>query len=153
MTGIARTAFGTSAAACSALVAMTFVAAVAATPANAEMMKYKADLKGSTEVPPNETKGTGMVDATYDTASKKLTWTVTYSGLTGDATAAHFHGPAEAGKNAPPVVPLSGSLASPIKGEATLNDAQAKELQDGMMYFNLHTAANKGGEIRGQVTK
>ena len=42
---------------------------------------------------------------------------------------------------------------SPLKGEATLTDAQAADLQAGKYYFNIHTAANKGGEIRGQVTK
>ena len=75
-----------------------------------------------------------------------MTWTINYSGLNGPATAAHFHSPAEAGKNVPPTVPLSGKLDSPIKGEATLTDAQAKDLKDGKMYFNVHTAANKGGE-------
>jgi hypothetical protein len=125
----------------------------AAVPAYAESVSYKADLKGATEVPPNQTKGSGSVDATYDTASKKLTWTVTYSGLTGPATAAHFHSPAEPGKNAPPTVPLSGKLDSPIKGDATLTDAQASDLAGGKMYFNVHTAENKGGEIRGQVMK
>lgn len=122
-------------------------------PAFAETMAYKTDLKGASEVPANDTKGTGTVDAAYNSASKKLTWTITYSGLTGPATAAHFHGPAEAGKNAPPVVPLKGELASPIKGEATLTDAQAKEFADGKIYFNLHTAAHKDGEIRGQMMK
>ena len=124
-----------------------------AAPASAEMLSYKADLKGATEVPANDSKGSGDVDATYDTASKKLTWTVTYSGLTGGATAAHFHGPAAAGANAPPVVPLSGKLDSPIKGDATLTDAQAADLQAGRWYFNVHTDANKGGELRGQVMK
>ena len=127
--------------------------AAAFSPASAESMSYKADLKGAMEVPATDSKGTGTVDATYDTSSKKLAWTITYSGLTGPVTAAHFHGPAEAGKNAPPVVPLSGAMASPIKGEATLTDAQASELQGGRMYFNLHTAAHKDGEVRGQVMK
>lgn len=126
---------------------------VSAVPAFAETVSYKADLKSSAEVPPNDSKGSGGVAASYDTSSKKLTWTVTYSGLTGPATAAHFHSPAEAGKNAPPTVPLSGKLDSPIKGDATLTDAQATDLKDGKMYFNVHTAANKGGEIRGQMTK
>jgi hypothetical protein len=136
----------------SGLLAAALMGALCA-PALAETMSYKAVLKGASEVPPNDTKGTGSVDAAYDTASKKLTWTITYSGLTGAATAAHFHGPAEAGKNAPPVVPLKGDLKSPIKGEATLTDAQAKEFADGKIYFNLHTAAHKDGEIRGQMMK
>ena len=117
------------------------------------MVSYKADLKGATEVPPNDSKGTGAVDATYDTTSKKLSWTVTYSGLTGPATAAHFHGPAAANANAPPVVPISGNLASPIKGDVTLTEAQAADLQAGRWYFNIHTAAHKDGEQRGQMLK
>lgn len=119
----------------------------------AETVSYTAGLLGTAEVPPNDSKGTGAVDASYDTTSKKFSWTITYSGLTGAATVAHFHGPAAVGANAPPVVPVSGSLASPIKGEATLTDAQIADLQAGRMYFNIHTAAHKDGELRGQVAK
>lgn len=126
---------------------------VAGVPAFAEMVSYKADLKASAEIPPNDSKGTGAVDATYDTTAKKLSWTITYSGLTGPATAAHFHGPAAADANAAPVVPLTGNLASPIKGDAALTDAQAADLQAGRWYFNVHTAAHAGGELRGQVVK
>ena len=138
----------------SALASAAFAAAlVTAVPASAEMLMFKADLKASSEVPVNDSKATGNVDANYDTVAKKLSWTITSTGLTGAATAAHFHGPAEAGKNAGPVVPISGNLASPIKGEATLTDAQVADLAAGRWYFNVHTAANKGGEIRGQVVK
>lgn len=119
----------------------------------AQAVSYKADLKPSAEVPPVDSKGSGMLNATYDPTSKKLTYTVSYKDLTGPATAAHFHGPADAKANAGIVVPVNGALAAPIKGEATLTDAQAKDLADGKWYFNVHTAANKGGEIRGQVTK
>jgi hypothetical protein len=120
----------------------------------AAVLNYTASLKGSSEVPPNDSKGTGTVTATYDTASKKFTYTVTYSGLTGAATAAHFHGPAAEGTNAPPVVPVPATmLASPIKGDATLTDAQAADLAAGKWYFNIHTAAHGPGEIRGQVMK
>jgi hypothetical protein len=119
----------------------------------AESVAFKADLKAATEVPPVESKGAGTLTATYDTASKSLNYTVNYSGLSGDATAAHFHGPAPAGQNAGVVVPVTGSAASPIKGTATLNDAQVADLMAERWYFNIHTAANKGGEIRGQVVK
>ena len=125
-----------------------------AAPAFAETVTYSASLKGSEEVPPNDAKGTGMAEASVDTSTKKMTYTVTYSGLTGPATAAHFHGPAEAGKNAPPVVPVpAGKLASPIKGEATLTDAQLAAMSGGKVYFNVHTAAHKDGELRGQMMK
>lgn len=138
----------------SALAAAAFSAAlVTALPASAEMLMYKADLKSSTEVPANDSKATGIVDASYDTVAKKLSWTITSTGLTGAATAAHFHGPAEAGKNAAPVVPINGNLASPIKGDAMLTDAQAADLKAGKWYLNIHTAAHKDGEIRGQMMK
>jgi len=104
-------------------------------------------------VPMVETKGKGSAEVTYDTASKQLTWTVTFSDLTGEATAAHFHGPAEAGKNAGVQVPIGNNPTSPAKGTATLTDAQAADLMAGKLYVNVHTAANKAGEIRGQVTK
>jgi hypothetical protein len=119
----------------------------------AEVVHYKATLTGPAESPPTDSKGTGTLTATYDTDSKKLEWTVDYSGLTGPAVAAHFHGPAPLGKAAPIEVPLKPPLDSPMKGSATLTDAQAKDLMDGMMYFNIHTAANKPGEIRGQMEK
>jgi hypothetical protein len=121
--------------------------------ANAESVGFKAELKGSSEVPPNDSQGAGTVEATFDTESKAFAWTIDYSGLTGDASAAHFHGPAAPDANAGPVVPIEGSLASPIKGEATLTDEQATQLQDGMWYFNLHTAQYPDGELRGQVLK
>ena len=49
------------------------------------------------------------------------------------------------------MVPIKGDLASPIRGDATLTDAQMKDLQDGKWYFNIHTAAHPDGEIRGQL--
>lgn len=134
----------------------TTVAAAAVTlllagAASAETMTFKAMLKGADEVPANTTAGTGEVTADLDTASKTLTYTVTYSGLTGPATMAHFHGPAAAGSNAPPVIVLQ-NVASPIKGTATLTDAQIGDLEAGMWYLNVHTAAHPSGEIRGQLT-
>jgi hypothetical protein len=126
---------------------------LASTAALAEEVKLKADLKGATEVPAVDSKGTGSAAVTYDTAAKKLSWTVTYSGLSGPATAAHFHGPAEPGKNAGVAVPIPNQATSPVNGSATLTDAQAADLLGGKYYVNIHTAANPGGEIRGQVTK
>ena|SRR5450631_3633250 len=133
--------------------AIVFAGALAlATPSMAAMVNFKAALSGKSEVPPNATAGTGSVTAAYDSDSKKLAWKGSYSGLTGPATAAHFHGPAPEGKNAGVMVPINPNGPS-FEGSATLNDAQAKALMDGDMYVNVHTADNKGGEIRGQLTK
>jgi hypothetical protein len=135
------------------LVAGCFAAFAATASAKAETLDYSAILKGSTEVPANTTAGNGSVNANIDTATRKMSYTVDYTGLTGPATAAHFHGPAAAGANAPPIVTVSGDLKSPIKGEATLTDAQLKDFADGKIYFNVHTDANKNGEIRGQLAR
>jgi hypothetical protein len=121
--------------------------------AKAEMVKMKAPLSASSEVPPNTSKGSGNSDLTYDTTSKKLQYTINYKDTSGPVTAGHIHGPAAPGANAGVVVPFQNAGTSPIKGEATLTDAQAADLMAGRYYVNLHTDANKGGELRGQITK
>lgn len=123
-----------------------------ATPAMAETVNFKASLDAKSEVPPNDSKGTGSVTATFDTATKKLTWKGTFANLTGPATASHLHGPAEPGKNAGVAVPINAT-SSPFEGSATLTDAQAADLMAGRYYVNFHTATNKGGEIRGQLVR
>ena len=120
-------------------------------PAFAE--KMKATLDGKSEVPPTTSAGTGTADIDYDAATKKLSWKLTYSGLTGPATAAHFHGPAGPADKAGVAVAIPNATTSPVEGSATLTDAQAADLTAGKYYVNIHTAANPGGEIRGQVTK
>jgi CHRD domain len=129
------------------------IASLLSSGALAETVAFKVNLSAQQEVPTNDSKGTGAADVTFDTATKALTWTVTYSGLTGEPTAAHFHAPAEPGKNAGVVVPIGNKPPSPAKGTATLTDTQASDLMAGRMYINVHTAAHPGGEIRGQVTK
>jgi hypothetical protein len=113
---------------------------------------YRAALTGASEVPATQSTGTGEVTATYDPTTKRLSWTGKYSGLTGPVTAAHFHGPAKAGENAGVLVPVTAT-SSPFSGEATLDDAKAADLEAGRLYFNLHTAANPKGELRGQVER
>ncbi len=133
-----------------AVAALAFTFALSAAEAKTE--KFKATLNGASEVPPTDSKGTGKAKLSYDPASKMLTYTVTYKGLSGDAVAAHFHGPADAGANGGVELPITVGK-SPIKGSATLTDAQAADLEAGKWYVNIHTAANQAGEIRGQVTK
>ena len=120
--------------------------------ASAATLHFSANLKGADETPPNATAGTGAVDATLDTSSNSFSYKVTYAGLTGPAVAAHFHGPAAPGASAPPVVPVpKAALANPMSGTAILTAAQVTDLEAGRWYFNIHTAANPGGEVRGQV--
>lgn len=139
----------------STLAALACTAAIAiASPSMAAMVNLKADLKASNEVPPGSGAGAGSVTATYDTATKTLSWKGTYSGLSGNPTAAHFH-TGEAGKNGGVAVPIFAGAAAktPFEGKATLTDAQAADLMAGRLYVNIHTEANKAGEVRGQLVK
>ncbi len=126
---------------------------VANSAAVAETIQYKSVLNAKNVTTPNDSKGTGTADVSYDTATKTLTWTVNFDGLTGPPTMAHFHGPAAAGANAGVALMIGANPTSPAKGSATLTDAQAADLQAGRWYINIHTSANRGGEIRGQVVK
>lgn len=116
--------------------------------AHAEMMKFSTVLNGAAEVPPSDTAASGSADVSVDTEAKKVTWTVKVEGLTGDATAAHIHGPASATEKAPPVIDMSAGI---MAGSADITDAQIAELKAGKFYLNVHTAKFPDGEIRGQL--
>jgi hypothetical protein len=120
--------------------------------AQAETINLGAELKGANEVPPNTSPASGKAEATFDTGTRNLSWTVTYADLTGPALGAHFHGPSEPGKNAGIALPFK-TVQSPIQGTATITEAQATDLLAGKWYANIHTAANPGGELRGQMVK
>jgi hypothetical protein len=119
---------------------------------SAGSVSFSATLSGTAEVPANPSAATGRLDATFDKAKNTLRWTVTYSGLSGPATMAHFHGPALANANAGVVVPFPSAL-SPASGETMLTPTQIDDLMAGKWYANVHTATYPGGEIRGQVTR
>jgi len=114
---------------------------------------YHANLSGSQEVPANPSAGTGTADVEIDTTTNTLKWKVSYSGLSGPATAGHIHGPAAAGANAGVMVPFSSVASSPSQGQAQVTPAQAAEIAAGRTYVNIHTAKAPGGEIRGQLQK
>ena len=120
--------------------------------AQSSMVAFTTQLRASNEVPSNASQGTGSVDAVFNKDTNLLRWKVNYAGLTGTATAGHFHGPSNVGANAGVAVPWSGPISSPMEGSATLTAAQAADLMAGRWYANIHTAANPGGEVRGQMT-
>jgi hypothetical protein len=128
------------------MIALAFVAS----PAVAETRAFTAELNGSSQVPPTDSKARGKGDFTYDDTSKKLTWTITYWGLSDKAKSAHLHGPASEGANADTMITVS-PLQSPIKGAAILKDNQAEALTAGDMYIDVHSAKYPDGEIRGQL--
>jgi hypothetical protein len=133
-------------------IAALFVAA--ALPVQAETINLGADLSARSEVPPTMSSGSGRADLRLDTTSGNMSWTINYTGLSGALTAAHFHGPAAAGANAGVIVPIaSGGASAPLSGMATLSPPQIADVLAGRWYINLHTAANPGGEIRGQVMR
>jgi hypothetical protein len=114
---------------------------------------FQAKLAGAQEAPPVNSGGQGSAELSLNTATKQLTWKVSFSGLSSDAAAAHIHGPAGPGANAGVVVNLApNGMKNPLEGSATLTDAQIADLMAGKDYVNVHTATNKGGEIRGQIT-
>ena len=120
--------------------------------AQAATVNLKAALNTASEVPAKTGDGSGTLTATLDTSTHELKYHVDFNGLSGPATAAHFHGPAASGANAGPQVAVKATpIDSPIEGTATLTPEQQKDLMDGKWYFNIHTKANPGGEIRGQV--
>lgn len=114
-------------------------------------------LTGGEEVPANKTTGTGTANLTYDKDKKLLTYTLDWQGLTGAATMAHIHGTAAKGANAGPRRDLTGMLQKAASGSFSDsvmvdgNEIKEDSLLLGFYYFNIHTKANPGGEIRAQI--
>ena len=115
---------------------------------------FEANLSAAQEVPMNSSAATGSAEVQFNENTNKLTWKITYSGLTGPATAGHIHGPAPAGQNAGVVIPFPGNvIAQPVMGETTITPGQYADLAAGLHYVNIHTANFPGGEIRGQLRR
>lgn len=137
------------------LVLSTALAACFGGAALADVVKWTAKLdqaqEGDFKTKVDAAKG--EASGTLDSTTGAITWEVTWSGLSGDATMMHFHGPAPLGKNAGVLVDMGkvSGMKSPSKGTATISPDQVKQVMDSMWYVNVHTAANPGGEIRGQV--
>ena len=124
--------------------ALVLAAILAASPALAETLTFKADLL---PVDGTNSKANGTLTADYDTASKKLTWQGNYSGLATYVTAANIHGPTNA------VVVRLRNFDSPFEGTAIVSENQAPDLIGGRWFILLRSAAAPTGELRGQIVR
>lgn len=127
------------------------VAGCASLQPEAHLAAFSAQMTGLNQVPSVRTVAGGRLDAVLDKTTRLFRWKLSYTGLSGPATAGHFHGPAAIGANGGVALSLGGALRSPMEGRATLTAVQAAELLAGKWYVNIHTAAHPGGEIRGQM--
>lgn len=119
--------------------------------AQAATVKFHAVLTPGAEVPPSKSTGLGQATAALDTATHELTYDVSFKGFASDVTAAHIHGPADAGKNAGVVLPLGNSPKDPIHGTVKLTPEQEQQLTAGLCYVNVHSKNFPSGAIRGQL--
>lgn len=108
---------------------------------------YVASLTGAAETPPVATAASGSASLTLN-PDDTLTYSVTTTGLT--ATVAHIHLGA-AGVPGPILIPLTGGPASFAGTTPALTAEQKAQLKGGLLYVNVHSAANPAGEIRGQI--
>ena len=122
---------------------------------NDQVYALSGNASGSNEIPTNTTTGSGTLTGTYNANTNSLTYTINWTGLTGNITMAHFHGPATSTETASPMLDItigtngtSGTTSSTV----TVTDAFETALLAGKIYYNLHTALYPNGEIRGQVT-
>ncbi len=113
---------------------------------------YAASMSGDQEVPPTTTGGLGTGTLSFNSSTLAVSGGFTLNGVA--ATAAHIH-QADAGANGPVIVPLTespvGSGNWVVAAGTVLTPAQAAALTAGGLYFNAHTSANPGGDVRGQI--
>jgi hypothetical protein len=114
-------------------------------------MGWSAKLTAAQEIPKQAVK-TPAAHGAFTAAlhGKKLTWKLTFSKLSGPASAAHIHMGAM-GKEGGVVVALCGPCKSGASGTATLSAAVLKAFPKHLLYVNVHTTKNPAGEIRGQL--
>jgi hypothetical protein len=122
-----------------------------AAPADAapNVVILEAILTGAQEVPPVTTTASGLATVLFDATTRKVHFVIAHD--VANPVAAHFHGNGFPGTNAAILIPIGGSLASPIVGEATLTESQAADLLAGRWYLNIHSVTNQAGEVRGQL--
>ncbi|HEX7846328.1 MAG TPA: CHRD domain-containing protein [Chitinophagaceae bacterium] len=118
------------------------------------MYNVSGNASGSQEVPSVTTGATGTLTGTYNRNTNVLQYSIAWTGLSGNVSVAHFHGPADVGVSASPLIDLSvttNGTSGTIVGSTTLSEANEAHLLSGKLYYNLHTVLHPNGEIRGQV--
>lgn len=122
---------------------------------NVSNYSVSGNASGSQENPPVTTSGTATLTGTYNSNTNKLDYTITWSSLSGAATAVSLYGPASSGSNADLIIGLTIStngINGTSSGSVTLSDEAESNLLNGMVYYNIHTLSNPDGEVRGQIT-
>ena len=121
---------------------------------SATVFPINVTFSGLQETPANASAGTGTFVGTYNDATDSLIYTITFSGLSANVTAAHFHA-APPGIAAGVLIGPGGFPTGVLSGNFTdtlvLTASQEDSLKRGIFYFNIHTTAFPGGEIRAQI--
>lgn len=114
-------------------------------------------MNGEQQVPAKAVTATGTADVSYNKSTKVLSFTINWTGLSGEPTGSHIHGTAARGANAPVKFDFFDAISKTTSGSysstANVDGVKIKEdsLLAGFYYFNIHTVANPAGEIRGQI--
>jgi CHRD domain len=118
---------------------------------DAHLEAFKSQLTGMNQVPPVGTSATGIAYGMLDKNTLLFRWKLSFTGLSGPAIGANFHGPAGIGSNATSTISLKTPVKSPLEGQATLTQMQAADLLAGKWYLSVKTSTHPQGEIRGQM--
>lgn len=122
---------------------------------NAANYPFSGTYSGSQEVPVNSSTATGTITGVYNDFTNTIFYTISFSGLSSNSTAAHFHGPAAIGVNGGVMIAHAGFPSGVTSGvyfkSDVLTDAQEADLFAGLVYSNIHTTNFPGGEIRTQI--
>ena len=109
---------------------------------------------GAQVVPANSSTGTAVLAGDYNSSNNTLSCILNWSGLSGPPTAIHIHGPAAVGRNNIyqfVLVKVPAVASGVMSFESVFTEAQEGSLISNAFYYDIHTAANPNGEIRGQI--
>ena len=133
-----------------ALLAAFGAAALMVGQANAtKLITGSFHLEGRQETPPNTSQRFGTAAVQIDTVANTLFYSISHNVT--PFTAAHIHGPAPRGTPAGVIIALIQTGPTTFKGTWNFSETQQAQVLSGQTYFNIHSSAFPGGEIRGQI--